>query len=269
MNACPDPLKGRRHSLLGIKIDAVTGKELIETVTASIEAGCSQAVFGNHNLHSLHLFHKLPELRRFYDHCSLTHVDGMSLVLLARAMGLPLTRSHRTSYLDWIEEFLEVAAQKEWRLYVLGGPSDVAEALPKVLLEKYPRLQVRTHKGFFRIEEDRQVVESIAQFEPHVLMVGMGMPQQEAWILRNLSGLKAQTIFNCGAAFEYLAGAKHRPPRWAGQLGVEWLFRMASEPRRLAHRYLIEPLYLLPLLLQAASRRLKLMSDALGNRSAS
>jgi len=72
------------------------------------------------------------------------------------------------------------------------------------------------------------------------------MPRQEKWVLRNRARLKVNAILTAGACFDYVAGAIPTPPRWMGQLGLEWLYRLVSEPRRLWRRYLVEPVYLLP-----------------------
>jgi N-acetylglucosaminyldiphosphoundecaprenol N-acetyl-beta-D-mannosaminyltransferase len=242
---------GRRHSLLGISLDVVTGAELIGLSIAQVETGSGCLLFGNHNLHSLHLFHKSSEMRRFYAQCDLTHVDGMSLIALGRCMGLPLNRSHRTTYLDWIHDFLAEANTRGWRLYVIGGTPEFADALPSTLHSSFPCLQVATHHGYIGAADDDAVLQQLTAFSPDVVMVGMGMPQQEAWIVRNRHRVTAKVIFNCGAAYEYLVGAKKTPPRWAGQLGIEWLFRLVTEPRRLARRYLVEPIFLIPLIAQA------------------
>jgi N-acetylglucosaminyldiphosphoundecaprenol N-acetyl-beta-D-mannosaminyltransferase len=240
-----------RFRFLGITVDAVTSGGLLEHAARAIKANKRRLLFGNHNLHSLYLVKKDRRLRQFYDRCHLTHIDGMSLVLLGRALGAPLKRQHRTTYLDWIEPFLKEIELHGWRLFIVGGSEDFASTLPRRLKENFPYLQVRTHSGFFSREYDGDLYREINQFAPHVLMVGMGMPRQEYWIMDALSEVDANVVFNCGAAFEYLAGEKYRPPRWAGQIGLEWLFRMFSEPRRLATRYLIEPFRLLPHLARA------------------
>jgi N-acetylglucosaminyldiphosphoundecaprenol N-acetyl-beta-D-mannosaminyltransferase len=246
----------QRHEFLGIKVDAITSGQLIAAAVSGVESGERNLVFGNHNLHSLHLFQSTPNLREFYSLCHVTHIDGMSLILLGRMLGLSIGRQHRTTYLDWIEEFLAVAESKRWKVYVLGGTAESAAALPGLLRNRYPSLEICSHHGFITASDDPLVLRDIRAFGPDVLMVGMGMPRQEEWIVRAMPSLQTSLIFNCGAAFEYLVGAKYRPPRWAGQLGVEWLFRMCSEPRRLAGRYLVEPFFVLPLLFQAGIRRL-------------
>jgi N-acetylglucosaminyldiphosphoundecaprenol N-acetyl-beta-D-mannosaminyltransferase len=245
----------RRRKLLGITVDAITSRQLIDAAALAVESGARNLVFGNHNLHSLHLFQRDASLRDFYSRCHVTHIDGMSLVLLGRMLGLPMERQHRTTYLDWIEAFLATAEARGWKIYVLGGSSESAGALPGLLQTRYPSLQLRSHHGFLSPNDDAAVLRDIRDFAPDVLMVGMGMPRQEKWIVKALPSLQTRLIFNCGAAFEYLVGAKYRPPRWAGRMGVEWLFRMCSEPRRLAGRYLVEPFQVLPLVVRATLGR--------------
>jgi N-acetylglucosaminyldiphosphoundecaprenol N-acetyl-beta-D-mannosaminyltransferase len=89
--------------------------------------------------------------------------------------------------------------------------------------------------------ENKSVLQQIADFQPHLLMVGMGMPRQELWIEANLNAIQANVILATGAVLDYVAGVIPTPPRWSGPLGLEWAFRLASEPKRLTPRYLIEP----------------------------
>jgi N-acetylglucosaminyldiphosphoundecaprenol N-acetyl-beta-D-mannosaminyltransferase len=91
------------------------------------------------------------------------------------------------------------------------------------------------------------VLEEINRIRPQLLLIGMGMPRQEHWVYDNLEHLAANAIVLSGACFDYIAGAIPTPPRWMGQIGLEWLYRLATEPRRLWRRYLLEPWALLPL----------------------
>jgi N-acetylglucosaminyldiphosphoundecaprenol N-acetyl-beta-D-mannosaminyltransferase len=101
------------------------------------------------------------------------------------------------------------------------------------------------HDGYFdsslNAEENAAVLQEIALFRPNVLLVGMGMPRQEIWILENLACIRSNTVFCCGALIDYVAGELATPPRWLGQIGLEWLYRLIVEPSRLWRRYLLEP----------------------------
>jgi N-acetylglucosaminyldiphosphoundecaprenol N-acetyl-beta-D-mannosaminyltransferase len=104
--------------------------------------------------------------------------------------------------------------------------------------------------GYFDMAADSAdsvaIRDEIEAFAPDVVMVGMGMPRQEAWVVRNHALIKPCAIFTVGAAFDYEAGVQKAAPRWMGRLGVEWLFRLVVDPMRLFRRYCIEPWSLIP-----------------------
>jgi N-acetylglucosaminyldiphosphoundecaprenol N-acetyl-beta-D-mannosaminyltransferase len=114
-----------------------------------------------------------------------------------------------------------------------------------MLRNRYAGLQIRTHHGHFNAEqaglENQAVLAEVKAYAPDVLMIGMGMPRQEIWILENQKDIDARTVFCCGALMDYVAGEIPTPPRWIGHLGFEWLYRLLSEPARLWQRYLLEP----------------------------
>jgi N-acetylglucosaminyldiphosphoundecaprenol N-acetyl-beta-D-mannosaminyltransferase len=122
------------------------------------------------------------------------------------------------------------------------------------LRKLYPALQIEVSDGYFDARrgsaENEALIQRINAYRPDLLMVGMGMPRQEFWTQENFARLDAYVILSSsGAALEYVAGAAPTPPRWAGRIGLEWMFRLVHEPRRLFSRYLIEPWYILLLLL--------------------
>jgi len=118
-----------------------------------------------------------------------------------------------------------------------------------LLREQHPQLEIAGHHGYFDKQtespENLAVIQVINEFKPNLLFVGMGMPTQEIWILDNFEALDTNVVLHCGALINYLAGAIPTPPRWLGPIGLEWAFRLATEPRRLWRRYLLEPIALL------------------------
>jgi N-acetylglucosaminyldiphosphoundecaprenol N-acetyl-beta-D-mannosaminyltransferase len=211
-------------------------------------------IIANHNLHSVYLLHRQPKLKEFYSHAHSTYVDGMPLVALGRLYGYPLKRDQRVTNVDWTGPLMELAASRGWRVFNLGSSKQVAEQGAATLRRLYPALQIEVSDGFFDARpgsaENEALVKRINAYRPDLLMVGMGMPRQEYWTQENFSQLDAHVILSStGAALEYIAGAAPTPPRWAGRIGLEWMFRLAHEPRRLFSRYLIEPWYILLLLL--------------------
>ena len=244
--------------ILRMRIDALTMSDLNEIIRRAVPHSRT-CLIANHNLNSLRLCHKDPQMRAFYDKASYVHADGMGVVLLARILRQPLLRIHRTTYADWMSPLMSLAAANAWRVFYLGSAPGVAEQGAERLRAQFPSLVIRTADGFFNADpwsvESRRRLASIRDFAPHILMVGMGMPRQERWILANLEQISNRVILQCGAAMDYVAGAVRTPPRFAGRLGLEWAFRLASEPRRLWRRYLVEPWSLVPIVL--ANRRMK------------
>lgn len=233
-------------------MNALSVPELNALITKAVS--CNQRwIIANHNLHSIYLYHHDSKMRAFYAKANYTHVDGMALVFLGRLLGLSLRREHRVTYADWVDPLMAEVAQQAWRVFYLGSKPGVAEQGATILQQSFPGLQIATAHGYFNTHSDSQenqaILAAIKAYQPHVLMVGMSMPRQEHWILDNLDQISANVILPSGAAIDYVAGVVPTPPRWAGGWGLEWLFRLIAEPRRLWQRYLVEPWFLLRWLL--------------------
>ena len=248
-----------RNALLGVSVDSATIADLNARIAEAVETG-SRRVIGHHNLHSVYLYHRDERFRAFYRRTDCTHVDGMSLILAGRFLGLPLKRCHRVTYVDWLAPLVEEAARHQWRIFYLGSREGVADRGAEVLRTRFPGIQIATAHGYFDTRPDSAenlaVLEQINRFQPNILFVGMGMPRQEYWVTDNLDRLRVNAILTSGAAIDYVAGEIPTPPRWAGQLSLEWLFRLVAEPRRLWWRYLVEPWFVLPVFLQEWSSQL-------------
>lgn len=235
--------------VLGINVSAVTLPELNDVVCGAVERG-ERLYVGSQNLHGVYSYHR-DEAMRTFQAGAVVRVDGMSLVLVAKLCGLPLRQQHRITWVDWLDPLFSMAERKAWKVCYCGAPEAVMNKAISEVQRRYPHLQFKGRNGFFE-NEDQEVkyVEEVNTSRPDILIVGMGMPRQEQFVMRHRDLLRVPVILTSGAALEYLAGAVRTPPRWMGRLGLEWLFRFAENPRRLAHRYLIEPWALVPLLLR-------------------
>jgi N-acetylglucosaminyldiphosphoundecaprenol N-acetyl-beta-D-mannosaminyltransferase len=234
----------RRVRLLGGDVDLIAPSDVLRRIDAAASGG-EPALIANHNAHSLFLIRRSAALRAFFAQADLIQIDSTPLILWGRLLGLPLTRKMRSTYLDWRGDFWRLAEARRWRVFYLGGASGVADAAASRLAQRYPNARIGCRHGYFDMavdsEENRQVLAQIAAFDPQVLLVGMGMPLQELWVLENRAAIGRRAILTVGAAFDYEGGAQVAAPRWTGQLGVEWLARLIAQPRRLAGRYLVEP----------------------------
>jgi N-acetylglucosaminyldiphosphoundecaprenol N-acetyl-beta-D-mannosaminyltransferase len=241
----------RSYRLLGIRVNPLTIPEL-NSLAAEAVVNNRKIVVANHNLHSLYIFHHDAKMRSFHARADYAHIDGMGIVLLGRFLGQPLGRRHRVTYLDWIKPLLSEAAAGAWRVLYIGMRGSICACAEEVLGRDFPGLQFRTvHWDIEHVPENvlrESVLGVVNEFRPQILFVGLGMPRQENWILDNGERISANVILPCGAAMDYVAGAVPRPPRWAGKHGLEWLFRLLSEPRHLWRRYLVEPWYIVGLL---------------------
>jgi N-acetylglucosaminyldiphosphoundecaprenol N-acetyl-beta-D-mannosaminyltransferase len=238
--------------LLGVEVHALNLQSLNSLVSRAIAAK-HHWIIANHNMHSVYLYHHDSKMRKYFAEAKYIHIDGMYLVYLGRLLGLPLRAEHRTGYVDWLYPLMNRATHQGWRIFYLGSKPGIAARSAQVLREKFPELQIATAHGYFDSRsaswDNQQVISTINEFRPHILMVGMGMPRQEHWILDNHTKISANIILSAGALMDYVAGEIPTPPRWTGYLGVEWLFRLLSEPKRLWHRYLIEPWFVLKVFL--------------------
>jgi N-acetylglucosaminyldiphosphoundecaprenol N-acetyl-beta-D-mannosaminyltransferase len=238
----------KRCEIMGTRVDLFTLGELTDQVAALIKAG-KKTIVASHNLHSLYLWHREDIMRQFYSKASITYIDGMSLVVLGRLLREPTARKHRITLLDWLLPLLKRAGDEGWRVMFLGSREGVGERAALKLKEKLPNLTIKTLHGYFdqgaASKENISVLKTMEDYGPQLLLVGMGMPRQERWIVENLDALPSCVVINAGAIMDYVAGEIPTPPRWVGRVGFEWLYRLFCEPRRLWKRYLVEPFFLL------------------------
>lgn len=235
--------------LLGIKITPGTMEEHHGKISRLI-AGERRGIILCANIHGLNLAHKYSWLANFYTQADIVYVDGAGVVLGAKLLGHNIPK--RTTMADWGWPAAVYLAEHDHSLFLLGSLPGVTALAAERLKAHAPRLKILgTHHGFFNKEgaENSAVIGEINRLQPDILMVGMGMPLEQRWILENYQKIQAKVFWEVGAAFEYWAGLVRRCPRWMGEWGLEWLFRLLLEPRRMAKRYLWgNPVFILNIL---------------------
>jgi N-acetylglucosaminyldiphosphoundecaprenol N-acetyl-beta-D-mannosaminyltransferase len=168
--------------------------------------------------------------------------DGMPLVWLGRRKGLSLPR--RIYGPDLMLEFCERTAGRGYRHYFYGGEPGVPERLADTLLHRFPAMEVcGSFSPPFRAptkEEDQEIIAMISRAAPDVLWVGLGTPKQERWMHEHRGKLSVPVMVSVGAAFNVVSGRRNQAPQWMRENGLECLFRLLQEPRRLWRRYLID-----------------------------
>jgi N-acetylglucosaminyldiphosphoundecaprenol N-acetyl-beta-D-mannosaminyltransferase len=237
-----------RVRVLGGAMDLVRPEEVFHFVAGKIAAR-EGAIVANHNLHSLYLIRKDEKIAEFYQRSDLIEVDSVPLIFWARIVGRASRRFHRCTYLDWRDAFWERAIAENWKVFFVGGAPGVGDKAVARIQADWPGAQIETHHGYFDIAQDgvenQAVVELIQAYKPDIVLVGMGMPRQEVWVLENQAQLGPCVTFTVGGAFDYEAGVQRPSPRWMGQVGMEWLFRLMVDPQRLFTRYCLEPWHLM------------------------
>ncbi len=181
-------------------------------------------------------------LRAAYSDVSLSLADGMPLLWAARLLKTPLPEKVSGSDLIW--PLMRLAAERGRRVYFLGGAPGSAELARQKLQQQLPALQV-VGTDSSRVdmngsaEIQRPILERIAAARPDLLIVALGAPKQEIWSSEHREQLGTAVALGLGASLDFIAGSLRRAPRWMSNAGLEWAYRLAQDPRRLARRYLL------------------------------
>lgn len=194
-------------------------------------------------------------IRALFINADLIHADGMPLVFASRlrsAIALP----ERVATTDLYHDVAERAETAGASFYLLGATDDVIERAVERTRERYPRLRIAGYRsGYFPAAQENEVVAQINAAKPDILWIGMGVPAEQKFCLRNRIWLDhVGLIKTSGGLFDFVSGRNSRAPSWMQALGLEWVHRMAREPRRLAYRYLTTNPHALYLLLTNSGR---------------
>lgn len=201
------------------------------------------------NLHFAMLSQVSPILRWLNRKADLVLADGMPLVWASRSKGRANRLPERVTGADLVPALCERAAELGHRVYFLGGAEGVAEEAVRRVMEKSPDLNVvgidAPHFAKLTPAEREEVVHRIRSTRADLLFVALGQPKGELWLAENLEKLGVPVSIQIGASLDFLAGRVKRAPVWIQRIGMEWFWRLASEPGRLFTRYLSNALFLI------------------------
>ena len=190
------------------------------------------------NAHNFNLAFKNNAYQEILHKADLVYADGWGVVWTARLFGHQLPGRLTTK--DFFEEFCQMAEKKNLSLFFLGGEERVIKKMAKTLVNKFPEITIKGwQNGFFSPKEETSILSKINELKPDFLIIGMGSPKQELWLAKNHSQLKIKVGWCVGGLFDFVSEEKSRCPKWLGDLGFEWLFRLLTEPKRLWQRYLV------------------------------
>lgn len=222
-----------------VAITPITLDGLLAYVQKAVQRACRATILYG-NIHTLNQAYRDRDLRQALARADMVYCDGAGVRWGARLLGKSLPE--RMTGADWIYNVAEMCQDGQYNLFLLGGAPGVANAAAARLWSLYPGLHiVGIQHGFFPQEgpENEAVIQTINRHPPHILLVGLGTPVQEKWISRHRSRLNVPVVWAMGGTMDFVSGRVPRAPQWMCQHGLEWLFRLLVEPRRLWKRYLI------------------------------
>ncbi len=231
-----------RHRLpttrvLGVDIVSTTGHEALGVIERLHDED-APALVAYANAHTLNLAASDPAYRDVLNDAAIVLNDGAGVAIAGRLQRRPFPENLNGSDLN--PKILELAALRGWPVYLLGAHPGTAEAVAERYRDELDGLNVvGTRHGFFERSEDAAVAAEIAGSGATLLLVAMGNPLQEIWLARNLGATGARLGVGVGAFFDFAAGRAVRAPQWMNRAGIEWVWRLAREPRRLWRRYVL------------------------------
>jgi exopolysaccharide biosynthesis WecB/TagA/CpsF family protein len=240
--------------ILGVPIARLDAAAALGEIERLYDAGEPQLV-AYANAHTLNLAYTDPEFARLLRGAGIVLGDGAGVMIGARVKGAPLPENLNGS--DFNPKILQRAATRGWPVYLLGGRPGVAAQAGQRWRREIDGLEIAgARDGYFAPDASPQVADSIEASGAKVLMVAMGNPLQERWIARHLGATGARLGIGVGAFLDFSAGAVPRAPAWMNRAGIEWLYRLYQEPRRMWRRYVLgNPLFLARMARERLSRR--------------
>lgn len=233
-----------RIKFMNTDIDNLTVGETLNEIDKLIQKkNCSYVVTPNVD-HIVRL-EKDEELQKVYKNASLILTDGKPLIWISKWYKTPI--KEKISGSDLFPKVCELAANKNYTMYLLGAAEGVADTAAKNLMQKYKGLNiVGTYSPPFGFEKDKKeldkIKEQIQKVHPDILIVGLGCPKQEKFMYHHCKELGVPISFGLGASIDFEAGNIKRAPKWMSNHGLEWLYRFSKEPKRLFKRYFVDDL---------------------------
>jgi N-acetylglucosaminyldiphosphoundecaprenol N-acetyl-beta-D-mannosaminyltransferase len=243
----PKLTRPARANVLGVGVSALNLDSAAAAITQALENNAKGYVCVT-GVHGVTEAQGDPKFRRILNEAFLNTPDGMPMVWMGRLQGF---RDMRRVYgPDVMLRVCELSVARGFTHFFYGGGEGVADALKERLEQRFPGLKVvGTYTPPFRAltaEEETQLAERLSELKPDIVWVGLSTPKQERFMAEHWQKLDATLFFGVGAAFDFHAGRVRQAPRWMQWCGLEWLFRLCCEPRRLWKRYFRNnPLFIL------------------------
>jgi len=227
-----------RIEMMGCQIDNLTMNETLETVEGFILSGKPhQHVVVN--VDKLVKAERDPQLRKIINDCALINADGMPVVWASRLLGKPL--KERVAGVDLFDSLMTRAAERGWRVFLLGAREEVVTGVKRLYELRYPSLVIAGYRnGYWKPEQESAVVEQIRAARADLLFVAISSPKKEHFLGAHQQHMRVPFAMGVGGTFDVAIGKVSRAPLWMQRAGLEWFYRFLQEPRRMFRRYFID-----------------------------
>lgn len=230
-----------RIEIGNVPVDRVTFAEALDVIAEMVDRKRGGTVF-TPNVDHVVMASEDDRFRDAYTNVDLSLADGMPVVWASKMLGVPVPE--KVSGSDLAPALMTLAAARGYRVYLLGGAEGVAERAAERMTRMHDGLTV-VGTASPRIDMGQPasaraaIVEAVKATNPDIVLVCLGAPKQELWIQEAAEALRPAVLLGVGASIDFLAGTARRAPRWMSSSGLEWLYRLGQEPRRLWRRYLV------------------------------
>lgn len=217
---------------MGVRVDCVSAEETLVAIDRFIAsrqphyivtADASMVVTARHD----------PALRAIIEEADLVTPDGFGILWASRLLRTPVPS--KVSGVDLSSELCRLSASKGYRIFFFGAGPGVAEEAARKMRARFPGAQiVGTRDGFFTAAQEPEIVAQIQAVKPDIILVALGIPKQEKWIARHKAALGASVLIGVGGSFDVFSGRVNRASPWMQQHGLEWLYRLYKNPRKIS-----------------------------------
>ena len=219
-----------RVEILGVQVDAVTMSQALERVINLVEASKPSMVATANAEMLLNATHD-AELKKILNAASLVVPDGAGTVWAARHLGKKMPE--RVAGFDLVQELMKIAPTHDFKFFLFGAAPDIADKAKAKAETLYPGIKiVGTRNGYFKAEDEPEIIAQIKSSRPDILLAALGVPKQEKWLFKHKDELKVPVSIGVGGTFDVMAGVVKRAPLWMQKARLEWLFRAMLQPSR-------------------------------------
>lgn len=239
-----------KAKILGVDIDHVTMEQAVERISDFVEEPEPHLIV-TANSEMVMMANEDPLLYEILNRADLVVPDGIGVVWASRLLKKPLPE--RVPGVELMEKLLARSAESQWRVFLLGAEPETINLASANIAKLYPGINiVGTHHGFFKHSDHDEILTTIKAARPDILFIALGVPKQEKWAAAHIAELEVPVAIGVGGSFQILAGTVKRAPAWMRSHGLEWLYRLITQPHRIG-RMLALPRFALRVLVEKFS----------------